>query len=144
MIKTLRMLGAAALLAFSAAPALAASPAEPALSKAQSAVVAKAVSALKHPEERQMVAGWTNAKKVAEMICRPIVLPTLEKQAPGADRAFLGTNDPATLTLVSNKRLTGIGQVRVGAGWRDFTFTCQLNPRTGKATSFKAVMKPAA
>lgn len=139
MKQTARMFGAAmlALCPISA-------QAEPALSAAQSAAVAKSISALKHPEERQLASGWSNAKKVAEVICRPAALPALKKQVPSADRVFLGTDDPATLTLASNASLTGTGQVRAAAGWRDFTFTCKLDPKTGKAAGFKAVLQPAA
>ena len=139
MTETVSMVAAAVVLALvsvAGAPAV-----EPAFSPAQQAVVAKAAARLKSPAERQMVAGWSNAKKAAEMICRPAALPALKKQVPGADRVFLGTNDPATLTLVSNRSLIGIGQVRAGAGWRDFTFTCQLDPRSGLASGFKAVLK---
>jgi len=118
-------------------------PSEPPLSRAQNTVVAKAIAGLKSPEERNMAAGWSNAKKVAEVICRPAALPALRKQVPGADRVFLGTDAPATLTLVSTRSLTGIGQVRSSAGWRDFTFTCALMPSSGKVAGFTAVLKPA-
>jgi hypothetical protein len=139
MMQTARMFGAAMLALYPVS-----AQASPALSAAQSAVVAKSISALKHPEERRLASGWSNAKKVAEMICRPAALPALQKQVPGADRVFLGTDDPATRALASNEILTGTGQVRAAAGWRDFTFTCKLDPETGKAAGFKAVLQPAA
>ncbi len=116
--------------------------AEPGLSRAQNAAVAKAIAAMKTPEERNVATAWSNAKKVAEIICRPAALPALRKQVPDADRVFLGSDDPATLTLVSVRSLTGTGQVRAGAVWRDFTFTCALMPSTGKVDGFTAVLKP--
>lgn len=116
---------------------------EPALSRAQNAAIAKSIAALKTPEERHVAASWNNAKKVAEVICRPAALPALKKQVPGADRVFLGTDDPKTLTLVSVRSLTGVGQVRSGSAWRDFTFTCALMPSSGKVAGFTAVLKPA-
>lgn len=116
--------------------------AEPGLSKAQNVAVAKAIAALKTPEERNLAAGWSNAKKVAEVICRPAALPALKKQVPDADRVLLGTDDPTTLTLVSVRSLTGVGTVRSGSVWRDFTFTCALMPSTGKVDGFTAVLKP--
>ena len=119
-----------------------ASVAEPGLSKAQNAAVARAIAALKTPEERAIASSWSNAKKVAEMICRPAALPALKKQVPGADRVFLGTDDPTTLTLVSVRSLTGVGQVRSGESWRDFSFNCALMPSTGKVDGFTAVLKP--
>ncbi|WP_312160285.1 hypothetical protein [Phenylobacterium sp.] len=118
-------------------------PAEPALSRAQNAAIAKSIAALKTPEERHLAAGWNNAKKVAEVICRPAALPALKKQVPNADRVFLGSDDPTTLTLVSVRSLTGVGQVRSGSTWRDFTFTCALMPSSGKVAGFTAVLKPA-
>ena len=140
MTRTAWVFGAATLLALSSACA----QAEPALSQAQSAAVAKSIADLKYPEDRRIASGWSAAKKVAEVICRPAALPALQKQVPGADRVFLGTDDPVTLTLASNESLTGIGQVRAEAGWRDFTFTCTLDPKTGKAAGFQAVLKPSA
>lgn len=139
----MRVLGAAMLLVISPLTAQSATLGEPALSAAQTKVVAKSIAALKLPEERQLASGWSNAKKVAEVICRPAALRALKKQVSGADRVFLGTNDPATLTLVSNKSLVGTGQVRSGADWTEFSFACQLDPRTGKARSFTAKLTPA-
>lgn len=116
---------------------------EPALSRAQNAEIAKSIAALRTPEERNLASNWNNAKKVAEAICRPAALPALKKQVPGADRVFLGTDDPKTLTLVSTRSLTGVGQVRSGSTWRNFTFTCALMPSSGKVAGFTAVLKPA-
>lgn len=115
---------------------------EPALSPAQNTKVSQAIAALKTPEERHLASGWSNAKKVAEVICRPAALPSLRRQVPDADRVFLGTEDPSTLTLVSTRSLTGSGTVRAGAKWRDFTFTCALTPSSGKVAGFTAVLKP--
>ena len=132
-----------------AAPAIPAVPAppaalgrEPELSRAQNTAITKSIAALKTPEERRLASGWSNAKKVAEVICRPAALPALKKQVPNADRVFLGTDDPKTLTLVSTRSLTGAGQVRSGSAWRDFTFTCALMPSSGKVAGFTAVLKP--
>ena len=132
-----------------AAPAIPAVPAppaalgrEPELSRAQNTAIAKSIAALKTPEERRLANKWSNTKKVAEVICRPAALPALKKQVPNADRVFLGTDDPKTLTLVSTRSLTGAGQVRSGSAWRDFTFTCALMPSSGKVAGFTAVLKP--
>jgi hypothetical protein len=116
---------------------------EPALSTAEKAVVDRQIATLKGSADRHVAEGWSSAKKVAELICRPASLPVLKKQAKGVDRVFLGTDAPATLTLESNQRLTGTGQFRTPQGWQDFTFTCELNPETGKVTSFQAVPLPA-
>jgi hypothetical protein len=96
---------------------------------------------LRSPTDRNVAQGWSNAKKVAEMICRPAALPVLKKQARGADRVFLGTDAPQSLTLESNRRMTGSGQVRTPQGWKDFSFTCNLNPATGKVIAFRTVPK---
>jgi hypothetical protein len=117
---------------------------EPDLSSAETTVVNRQIATLKAPGDRRMANGWSNAKKVAELICRPAALSVLKKQTPGVDRVFLGTDDPQTLTLESNSRLTGTGQFRTLQGWTDFTFTCDVNAETGKVTAFQPVLsKPA-
>lgn len=115
---------------------------EPTLSAAENAVVARQVATLKAPADRHIAESWSNAKKVAEWMCRPAAFPVLKKQDKGVDRVFLGTDAPQSLTLESNRRLTGRGQFRTPHGWQDFTFTCGLNPATGKVTSFQVVPLP--
>lgn len=114
---------------------------DPALSPAQSAVISRQIATLKSSADRNVAQGWSNAKKVAELICRPAALPILKKQTKGTDRVFLGTDAPQSLTLESNQRLTGSGQVRTPQGWKDFTFTCNLNPTTGKVIDFQTFAK---
>jgi hypothetical protein len=113
---------------------------EPDLSAAETAVVNRQIATLKASGDRHMATGWSNAKKVAELICRPAALSVLKKQTPGVDRVFLGTDDPQTLTLESNSRLTGTGQFRTPQGWTDFAFTCNVNAETGKVTAFQPVL----
>lgn len=113
---------------------------DPDLSAAETTAVNRQIATLKASTDRRMAKGWSNAKKVAELLCRPAALPVLKKQAAGVDRVFLGTDDPQTLTLESNSRLTGTGEFRTPQGWTDFTFTCELNPATGKVTAFKPVL----
>ncbi len=110
------------------------------LSAAETAAVNRQIATLKASGDRTMAQGWSNTKKVAELLCRPAALPVLKKQTPGVDRVFLGTDDPQTLTLESNQRLTGSGQFRTPKGWTDFTFTCDLNPDTGKVVAFQPVI----
>ncbi|MEO6815838.1 MAG: hypothetical protein ABI177_03995 [Edaphobacter sp.] len=110
-----------------------------ALSPAQSAVVSRQIATLKSSADRNVAQEWSDAKKVAELICRPAALSILKRQIKGADRVFLGTEAPQSLTLDSNRRLTGSGQVRTPHGWKDFTFTCNLNQVTGKVIGFKTV-----
>lgn len=112
---------------------------EPALSAAQNAVISQQISTLRSPVDRNVAQGWSNAKKVAELICRPAALPALKKQFKGADRVFLGTDTPQSMTFESNQLLTGSGEVRTPYGWQDFNFTCNLNPMTGKVSAFQAV-----
>jgi hypothetical protein len=115
---------------------------QPALSAAEQAVVSHQIATLKSATDRQVAEGWSNAKKVAELICRPAALPILKKQAKGVDRVFLGTDTPESLSLESNQRLTGSGTFRTPQGWQDFTFTCDVNPETGKVTTFEATPIP--
>jgi hypothetical protein len=110
------------------------------LSAEQQNVISHSISELKAEEERSLADGWPDAKKVAEFICRPLALDELKRSLPDADRVFLGTDDPATLKLESNERLTGSGQVRVGHGWEAFTFACSLDPESGEAKSFEVIL----
>lgn len=112
------------------------------LSPAESTIIEKQIAALPSPEERQLARAWSDAKRVAEMLCRPSAMPVLRRQVPGTDRFFLGTDAPDSLTLESNRRLIGSGSLRSPGGWRDFTFECRLNPRTGRVTKFAATVKP--
>lgn len=112
---------------------------EPALSAAQTAVISKQIATLKSPVDRHIAQNWNNAKKIAELICRPVALSTLKKQTKTADRVFLGTDAPESLALESNRRLIGTGEVRTQQGWHNFTFTCNLNPTTGKVVDFRAI-----
>ena len=121
-----------------------ASQTEPALSPAETAAVSRQIATLHSSTDRSMANGWSNAKKVAETICRPAAVAALKKQIPGTDRVFLGTDDPRTLNLESNAKLTGTGSARNPKGWQDFTFTCEINPETGKATSFTPTLTQAA
>jgi hypothetical protein len=114
--------------------------AEPTLSAAETAAVNRQIATLHSSVDRSVAKGWSNSKKVAETLCRPAAMPALKKQLPGVDRVFLGTDDPKTLNLESNQKLTGTGSARAPKGWQDFTFTCELDPATGKATGFTAVL----
>jgi hypothetical protein len=108
-----------------------------ALSKAQQDIVDTQIAKLQTSEERSIASEWSNAKKVAEFICRPLAMSELKKWSKDADRVFLSTDDPGTLSLTADKLLTGSGQVRTGNDWTEFTFKCELDPGTGKALSFK-------
>jgi hypothetical protein len=113
---------------------------EIALSPAETAAINHQIASLHSAADRGVANEWSDAKKVAEIICRPAALPVLKKQLPGTDRVFLGTEDPKTLTLESNVKLTGTGSARATAGWQDFTFNCEIDPKTAKVTSFVPVL----
>jgi hypothetical protein len=113
---------------------------EPDLSAAETTAVNRQIATLKASGDRRMAQGWSNTKKVAELLCRPAALPVLNKQTAAVDRVFLGTDDPKTLTLESSSRLSGTGEFRTPKGWTDFTFTCDLDPQTGKVIAFQPVI----
>lgn len=119
-----------------ASAASAQSGGSPRLSPAQAVYVAQQIATLRSPQERALASDWSDAKKAAELICRPLALETLKREQAAVDRVFLGTDDPSTLRLVSERRLEGEGQMRLGSAWRQFNFVCGLNPDTGKATTF--------
>ncbi|EAO4206420.1 hypothetical protein M8Q70_003545 [Salmonella enterica] len=91
------------------------------------------------PEDREYIQHeWSDARKVAEFICRPSALETLRKGPPKADKVFLGDGHNGGLTLHSSIRLTGTGQYRShGTEWEKFNFTCELSPLTGEVTDFR-------
>ena len=73
-----------------------ASASEPALSPAETAVVARQIATLKAATDRQVAEGWSNTKKVAELISRPTALPVVEEeQTKGVDKLLSGTDDPS-------------------------------------------------
>jgi hypothetical protein len=107
------------------------------LSKAQQDVVTAQIEELRTSEDRAIASEWSDAKKVAEFISRPLALNELKKWNKEADRVFLGTDGPYTLDLTTNRLLTRSGQVRTGNDWTTFTFNCELDTGTGKALSFE-------
>ena len=138
MTSTARIFAVLALLVSASAIARSAQSAQPELSKAESVIITRRIAILNTPGERRMAKEWPDAKKVAEILCRPAALRTLQHQAAGVDKVFLGTDDPTTLTLESDQRLMGIGQYRTPKGWQDISFICMLNPATGKVISFQS------
>jgi hypothetical protein len=112
-------------------------PQQPKLSRAEQAAIAEQVGKVKPASDREVIKGWSNAKKVAEFICRPAALRSLAKQDASVDKVFLGTNDPSTLSLQSAGRLTGTGQYRKGDKWMDIDFVCDIDPDMGKVSSFQ-------
>jgi hypothetical protein len=135
-------LGAYLVLGIVTAAAQAPASTQTTLSPAETAAIAHQIATLHSSADRGVANGWSDAKKVAELICRPVALPALRKQISGADRVFLGTDDPKTLSLESNAKLTGTGSARGAQGWQDFSFTCEIDPATAKPTVFTAVLTP--
>ncbi|OTA15956.1 hypothetical protein Xvie_02293 [Xenorhabdus vietnamensis] len=83
-----------------------------------------------------MVKDWSDAKKVAEFICRPFALPIIKQHYKDADKVFLGDVSPDSMRLEHSSELNGIGMYRTDDGWHDIRFSCKLNA-AGKAQSFK-------
>ena len=108
------------------------------LSYRQQQVIRNEFSKIESPSERKMAMEWSDAKKVAETMCRPAALKYFQKQFKDADRVFLGNDQSDSLKLMGNQVLTGVGQVRAGGTWHYFNFACPLNPRIGQAISFTA------
>lgn len=115
-------------------------PGRSVLSYRQQQVIRTEFSKIQSPSERQMAMDWSDAKKVAETMCRPFALRYFKKQYRDADKVFLGNAQSDSLKLEGNELLTGEGQVRATGSWHYFRFSCQLNPRNGRAFSFNAVM----
>jgi hypothetical protein len=115
----------------------------PQLSPAQAAVVARQIKQLHYPQERAMASSWSDAKKAAEFLCRPVAITALRQRLKDADRVFLGDETADSLHLLSDGQLTGRGQVRTGDGWQTFDFSCALDSKSGKAVRFEPSFKSA-
>lgn len=125
--------------------AMAAYPAYPAfaqdsspLTDSQRQALDRAIGTLRTPADRNVASQWSDAKKVAEVMCRPLALQELKRTDAKVDRVFLGDDTPQSLSLKGNTVLEGSGQARGRTGWRNFTFTCALDPETARARSFEA------
>ncbi|HGG5185948.1 TPA: hypothetical protein ACLGU7_004836 [Salmonella enterica] len=72
---------------------------------------------VKNKNDRQSARNeWSEARRVAEFLCRPVALKEIQKRYPDADRVFLGSGHNDGLTLHSASHLTGCGQFRTGGG----------------------------
>jgi len=129
----------AALVATAAYPATAqdSSP----LTDSQRQALDRAIGTLRTPADRNVASQWSDAKKVAEVMCRPLALQELKRTDAKVDRVFLGDDTPQSLSLNGNTVLEGRGQARGRSGWRNFTFTCALDPQTARATAFEATFE---
>ncbi|MCC8365283.1 hypothetical protein J8V57_03155 [Xenorhabdus sp. PB61.4] len=78
---------------------------------------------------------WSDAKKIAEFICRPFALPIIQQLHKDADKVFLGDVSPDSIKLVSSSELVGAGMYRTDNGWKNIQFSCKLDA-TGKPQSF--------
>ena len=141
MIKRNYVLGSAlsAALLVAAGAAAAAGPAggATALSPAQQKVVAKKTAKMSKAEN-EIIAGWSDGKKLGEFFCAPAALAKFKREVKGADRVALGPDDEGVkqFMLDGNRKLSGRGTVRTPGNWKNFTFECVLDPETAAVTSF--------
>ena len=93
--------------------------------------------------EREIIDGWSPAKKIAEFFCQDRALAELKGEFSDADRVFLEleASDPPP-ELVSATRVAGVGSVRHGADWTDFSYECEIDPETAEAIDFRYEAKP--
>lgn len=140
-MKLPRKLSAAALLLMVTVSGPLAFASKDGLSPAEERAIHRAIAKLP-PPDANVAEQWSDAKKVAEVICRPAALRILEPRVAGADRVFLGTDDPESLELIGDSRLRGSGQVRGTDGWREFEFTCEVEPDSAKVRRFDAKLGP--
>lgn len=112
------------------------------LSPAQQAVVARKTAQMS-AEEKKMVAGWSDGKRLAEFFCAEAGLAEIGRQHKGASRLFLGPDDEGVKRFVvtGNTKVAGDGSVRVAADWKDLTFECTLNADNATVKSFTYQLK---
>ncbi|ECC8733136.1 DUF930 domain-containing protein [Salmonella enterica subsp. enterica] len=82
---------------------------------------------------------WSEARLVAEFLCRPAALKEIRKHYPDAGKVFLGSGHNSGLTLHSSTRLTGKGQyIRRGSTeWHAFNFECLTDVDKGRVKRFR-------
>ncbi|EDJ9072692.1 TPA: DUF930 domain-containing protein [Salmonella enterica] len=82
---------------------------------------------------------WSEARQVAEFLCRPAALKEIRKHYPDAEKVFLGSGHNSGLTLHSSTRLTGKGQyIRRGSTeWHAFNFECLTDVDKGRVKRFR-------
>jgi hypothetical protein len=139
-MQTRRMLAETLILMLATTVAHAQAPAP--LSSAQQQRIAHAVQSLKSPAERRLAMRWSDAKQVAEWLCRPAAYRQLQKAHPGVERVFLGLGGKHDLRLIGNRELTGVGEARTADGWKTFSFTCELDPQSGNVVKFAEKIEP--
>ena len=130
-----------AVMVFLACGVVALSAQQSALSEAQKAAIHKK-SVRMSATEKQMVDGWSDGKKLAEFFCAEAGLAAIKKQYATANRIFLGPDDEGVkqFVVVGNARLSGRGSVRMVGAWKDFAFSCTLDPDKAVATAFTFTM----
>lgn len=108
-----------------------------ALSPAQEKVISQKTAKLSKTE-RDMIAGWSDGKKLAEFFCSPAALAEFKKSLKGADRVFLGPDDEGAsrFILYGNSKLSGRGTVRTPGNWKSYAFECVLDPDHAKVKAF--------
>ena len=113
------------------------------LSPKQQEVIARK-TARSSPEEKAIIAGWSDARKLAEFFCAPSALAAFRKKEKGADRVSLGPDEAGTMkfVLVGNTRLSGRGTVRTPGHWKGYRFDCVLDPERGRVKSFAYDLDP--
>ncbi|MJN99469.1 hypothetical protein DNX92_23150 [Salmonella enterica subsp. enterica] len=83
------------------------------------------------PGDREIIAGWTEAQRVAEFICRPALQKEIRRQFPAADKTILDQGTGNQHHLESPSLLTGNGQFRTGIEWTRFNYRCELTGSSG-------------
>jgi hypothetical protein len=115
------------------------------LSAAQRAVLRQILLALPDNGIRADILGWSPARQVAELLCRPEGLAALSRlDGYGeADGLILLSGPGSVPVLEGNRRLTGQGRIHVpDSGWHAFRYTCGLDPDAGAVAGFQAEFQP--
>jgi hypothetical protein len=115
------------------------------LSAPQRAVLQQILRGLPDNGIRADILGWSPARQVAELICRPEGLAALSRLDGyrEADGLILLSGPGNVPVLEGNRRLIGQGRVHVpGSGWHAFRYTCGLDPDAGAVVGFKAEFQP--
>ncbi|EJF5505686.1 DUF930 domain-containing protein [Salmonella enterica] len=89
-----------------------------------------------YSSDREIIKTWSESRKAAEFICRPLAKKIISEKYPSTDKVILSQGKEGDVYLKSSTLLVGEGAFRAGEQWMNFSFQCELSETTGKPLKF--------
>ncbi|GAN69177.1 hypothetical protein AA0473_1995 [Acetobacter orleanensis NRIC 0473] len=133
------MVGAGVAALLFSTPVFAAESTDTLPSAAETAIMTRQIAAIKNPQERAAVQSQSLAWKMTTFLCQKAAHAPLKRLGAGS-RFFLQDDKPDSQVLVSASLVKGRGQFRRpdGMNWTAFSWSCHLDPATGRVKKFEA------